>query len=148
MRLLLSILFLWGGVFAGNTQEPVQWRYALAQTGPKTFEVKAIATLEKGWHIYSQTTPEGGPVPTQFQFNKNPVLVFKGTVQESGKKIKKYEEVFDVTTESYDHKVEFVQTIQLKASAKTSISGTVTYMVCSEEQCLPPTTKPFRLTIQ
>ena len=148
MRLLLSILFLWGGILTAATQEPVQWHYTLELKGPKTYEVKAVATLQKGWHIYSMTTPEGGPVPTKFTFTKNPLITLKGTIQEQGNKKEKYEEVFGVNTAYFTHKAVFSQTLQLKTNVKTNISGTVTYMVCSEEQCLPPTTKTFQLTVQ
>ena len=148
MRWLLILFLLAGSIFTSNAQEPVRWQYTLSQKGPKTYEIKAVATLQEGWHIYSTTTPAGGPAPTRFQFTKNPLLLLKGTVQERGQKIKKYEDVFDVDTEYYNHKVSFVQAFERKANAKTSISGTVTYMVCSEERCLPPTTQSFRLPVQ
>jgi thiol:disulfide interchange protein DsbD len=44
--------------------------------------------------------------------------------------------------------VDFKQAIILKAASKTKLSGTIEYMVCNDEKCLPPVTIPFEVTIQ
>ena len=70
-----------------------------------------------------------------------------GPVKEEGAMIQKHEEVFDVDVKSFSNKVDFVQVIKLKAAVKTSVSGTIEFMVCTDEQCLPPTTVPFTVAI-
>ena len=57
------------------------------------------------------------------------------------------EDVFDLVTKYYSDKVEFVQTINLKTTAKTNITGTLEFMVCNDTQCLPPATLNFSVTI-
>ena len=38
------------------------------------YEVTLTATLPKPWHIYSQHTGDGGPIPTKVKFTKNPLV--------------------------------------------------------------------------
>ncbi len=52
--------------FVGNTQ--VSWSYTAKKIADKTYEVHLVATISQPWHIYRQTTPEGGPFPTEIVF--------------------------------------------------------------------------------
>ena len=64
-----------------------------------------------------------------------------------GRMVTKYEEVFGVDTKYYADKVEFVQTVKLKGKAKTRASGSLEFMVCNEEQCMPPATVNFSVAL-
>lgn len=47
--------------------DPVQWTLAAttASTRPgDPVSLKLTARIEQGWHLYSLTTPKGGPIPT------------------------------------------------------------------------------------
>jgi len=59
-----------------------------------------------------------------------------------------HDQYFNVDVKYFNNKVDFVQTVTLKADAKTSVSGTVEYMVCNDEECLPPKKVPFDLKLQ
>jgi hypothetical protein len=144
---LLLFLFILQGAFA-QIQNPVKWAYKLKKVNATTYEVNITATIDKGWHIYSQTTPEGGPVPTTISFSKNPLLTITGTPKEVGKLEKRHEPLFGVDVKQFSNTVNFVQTIKVKAAVKTSVAGTVEFMVCNDSQCLPPTTNKFSLPIQ
>lgn len=146
MKVFISILLLLLAT-GGAAQDKVKWQYAAAKKSNDLYEIRLSASLQRGWHIYSQATPEGGPVPTKITFMKNPLLTLEGAVQEYGKKQQKYEEVFEVMTSYYASKVEFVQLVRLKKSARTSIGVAVEYMICSNEQCLPPTTQKFTVAL-
>ena len=124
-------------------QSPVKWSYAANKKDNQTYEVKITATINPGWHLYSQATPDGGPVATKISFNKNPLLLMDGNTKEVGNMVTKHEEVFGVDTKYYADRVEFVQTVKLKAKAKTNASGQLQFMVCNDQQCLPPTTVNF-----
>ena len=130
-----------------QAQTPVSWKYSATKLNEKTYEIKLTAAIQPGWHLYSQTTPDGGPLPTKINFNKNPLLNLDGVVKELGKMISKHEDVFDLVTKYYSDKVEFVQTINLKTKARTNITGTLEFMVCNDTQCLPPATLNFSVTI-
>lgn len=144
LLLLLSIPFL------GNAQvqNPIKWAYKLKKVNATTYEVQVSATIDKGWHIYSQTTPDGGPVPTTIKFAKNPLVTLVGASKEVGKLEQRHEKLFGVDVKQFSNSVSFVQTIKVKAAVKTSVIGTVEFMVCNDTQCLPPTTNKFSLPIQ
>lgn len=147
---VLSIIFSFfaTGAVSAQIKDPVSWKFETTKKADGTVEFKAIATVEKPWHIYSQNTGEGGPVATKFTFKPNPLLTVDGKVKETGKLEKTYDNNFKTNVLYYTNAVTFTQIIKVKGKAKTNISGSVEYMVCDDEQCLPPTTKAFNITIQ
>ena len=128
-------------------KDPVGWTYEAKKKDNKTYDLIITATLPKPWHIYSQNTSDGGPIPTKITFNANPLVKKSGKVVETGKLIKSFDENFKVNVLSYADKVVFTQTVKLKTAAKTSVSGKVEYMVCNDEMCLPPTKKSFTIKL-
>jgi hydroxyethylthiazole kinase-like sugar kinase family protein len=75
------------------------------------------------------------------------MVVVAGEAKEVGKLNKAHEEVFGVDVVYYKDKVDFVQVVKLKSKVKTVISGTVEFMACNEEQCLPPNEIPFKIAL-
>jgi hypothetical protein len=146
MKLIIWIFTLF---FAGvvNAQSPVQWEFKAKKLEGQRYEVTLTANVKGNWHIYSQFTPDGGPLPTEIKFNKNPLIVMNGAVKEIGKLYERYEEVFDVNVKFYNGRVEFKQLVRLKGKVKTKISGTVSYMVCDDTQCLPPKKESFSIAL-
>ncbi len=129
-------------------KNPVSWNYEAKKKSANTYEVTLTATVESPWHIYSQNTGKGGPIPTNISFKANPLVTKAGTVKEQGKLEKVYDKNFNTNVLYYSEKVAFVQTVKVKGNIKTSISGTVEYMVCDDSQCLPPVKKSFDLKLQ
>lgn len=129
-------------------KDPVQWSFAAVKKADKVYEVMFTALVEKPWHMYSQTTPKGGPVPTKFTFKTNPLVKLNGSVKEIGEIKKVHDEYFDVDVKYFDGKATFTQTVNLSAAAKTNIAGTVEYMVCNDKECLPPKKVSFDLKLQ
>lgn len=144
--LFLSMATSWA---MGQVQNPVSWEYEARKKNASTYEVFVTAKLDKPWHLYSQNTGKGGPIPTKISFKKNPlVTITPGKAKEMGKLEKHYDENFQTDVLYYSDKVQFVQIVKVKPGIKTNISGTVEYMVCDEERCLPPTKKTFDLKLQ
>lgn len=135
-------------VTAQMVKNPVQWTATSKKVGDKTYEIHLTANLPDGWHIYSQSTPEGGPEPTKISFTKNPLVVISGDTKETGKLESRFEPLFGVDVKQYSNNVNFVQTVKLKANVKTSVDVSVYYMVCDDQQCLPPSTKKFSLALK
>ena len=143
--LILPALLVFINIYA---QDPVKWSFSAKKVADKTYEIHMTATVESPWSIYSQQTPEGGPLPTRFSFSKNPLVSLVGNVKEIGTIKKKFEEVFEVDVLYYKDKVDFVQTVKLRNNIKTNINGTLEYMACDDEQCLPPMEVPFSVSLQ
>jgi hypothetical protein len=129
-------------------QNEVSWNYTTKKIDAKTYEVHITANLQKPWHIYSQSTPDGGPVATKIVFAKNPLLTLNGKAKEVGKLVTEHEKTFDIDVKYYEGKVEFVQTVKLKNLVKTNINGSVTYMLCKDGQCITPRTNNFSLKLE
>ncbi len=126
---------------------PVKWTFEAVKKSDKQYDVIFTANVEAPWHIYSQFVKKG-PVPTSIVFKKNALVIVKGAAKEIGKLEKHYDKNFGADIAYFSNKVQFVQTITLRAASKTSVSGEIEYMVCNDERCLPPTKIPFEVAIQ
>lgn len=143
-----ALLLMFSNIlFAQLVKNPVQWTASSKKISDKTYEVRLSATIPDGWHIYSQNTPDGGPVPTEITFTKNPLVTTQGKAKEVGKMEKHFEPLFNVDVLQYSEKVDFVQIVKLKANVKTKVDVAVEFMVCDDKQCLPPSTKKFTLSL-
>jgi thiol:disulfide interchange protein DsbD len=146
-RLILVLVAINLTVFA-YSQKVVQWKYSSKKIADKTYEVHISASINDGWHIYSQFTPMDGPsLPTSFQFNKNPLITLAGNVKEMGTLVTKHEELFDVNLKYYRNKVDFVQVVKLKNNIKTNVTGTLEFMACTDERCLLPESITFSVPV-
>ncbi|MEO6729625.1 MAG: protein-disulfide reductase DsbD domain-containing protein [Ferruginibacter sp.] len=141
--IIAMILFL--GV--ANAQQKITWSYSAKKLANNKYELHIIATPPTGWHIYSQLTPEGGPVPTTFTFNKNALLSLQGKVNEKGKVITYFDKNFKVDVKYFEGKADFVQLVTVKGNIKTNISGEVESMICNDRVCMPPTTEKFNIAL-
>jgi thiol:disulfide interchange protein DsbD len=143
---IILLLAVTAGVSA-QVQNPVSWLFAAKKINSKTYEVTLTANVNNGWHIYSQFTPDGGPVPTAITFTKNPLLVLDGAVIETGKLEQKHEPLFGVDVKQFSGKVIFTQKVTLKAPVKTKLAGSIEFMLCNDRQCLPPAEKQFSIAL-
>lgn len=144
--LIISLFF--ASIAHTQIQTPVMWSYVAKKINPTTYEVHLTANIGGNWHLYSQTTPEGGPVPTSIKFTNNPLVVFQGSAKEVGKLQQKNEPLFGVDVKQFAGKVDFVQTVKLKKPLKTNVAGTIEFMVCDDTQCLPPSTQKFSIALK
>ena len=140
----ICVLFAFSGM--AQLKDPVKWS-ATSRKKAGGYEVVITAVLPKPWHIYSQSTGEGGPVATNFKFTKNPLLTFEGGVKEVGNLKENYDKLFETKVKYYGDKVDFVQAVKVRGNVKTNVNVTVEYMTCDDSQCLPPTKKSFNVSL-
>jgi len=148
LKLLIILIVLLPIVSHAQVQNPVKWEYNVKSAGNGVYTLHFTATINKGWHIYSQTTPEGGPVPTAFVFVKNPLVSMVGVVKEVGVMEKHNEPLFGVEVKQYADKVDFVQTVKVKPGIKTNLSGSIEFMLCNNKECLPPAKQEFSIALK
>lgn len=144
--LAIASFFIIGLAFS-QAKNPAAFNFQAIKKTAETYEITITATIEKPWHIYSQNTPKGGPVPTKITFKPNPLVKNVGAAVEKGKLEKVFDKTFGVNVMYYSNTVQFVQTVKIKAGTKTNIAGTIEYMVCDDEMCLPPKKVPFEVKI-
>ncbi len=138
---LLIMLAAFTSSMAFAQAEPISWKFSSKKISDNVYEVRMTATLNKGWHLYSQNQPKDAiAIPTSFSFNKNPLLEFDGNVKEIGKMEKFVDKELDVSAFQYSNEVSFVQKVKLKGKAKTNVTGKLEYQVCTDEKCLPAKT--------
>jgi len=145
---LFILLFLSATLYAQLSQ-PVQWKFYATKKADRLYEILLSATIESPWHLYSQNTQSGGPVPTSITFKTNPLITHVGKVREDGKLQVSHDPNFDVDVKYYSNKVMFVQTVKLKSCCKKPISPVLlsTRFVTMNSAFLQKTI-PFSISLQ
>jgi hypothetical protein len=145
-----------GGPKATNIASPIhtsasshiQWSYSVRKINQKTYEVHLTASLQSGWHAYSQTQPEEAVAqPTVIRFRPNPLVEVRGKVKEKGNLEKWQDKVKGIKANQYENKIDFIQVIRVRTAGKTNVSGTLTYQICTEDLSLPPKTDAFDISL-
>lgn len=139
-KLLIAIAVLYG--FKAGAQ--VTWHNSAKQISKNVYEVHITAALQKSWHIYSTTTPDGGPLPSRLIYDGIDKKAL-GPVQEKGRIQSRFEPVFNVQVKYFEDSVTFIQKVTFKTQAPPLISGAVEYMLCNNRQCMPPAKWTFNI---
>lgn len=126
---------------------PVHWSYAAKKTSPTEAVVLLKATMDNGWHIYSQNVKEGGPIKTSFTFDASPAYALVGKTQEP-KAITKMEKTFDMEVSYFENAVIFQQKVKLKGNGPVTVKGKLEYMSCNDQKCLPPDEVAFSIPVK
>jgi len=129
----------------GQIYDPVKWSYAAKKTSKTEAIVYVKATLEKGWHLYSQYVERGGPQPTKFTFEKSSAYTLSGYTVEP-KPIVRLEPTFMMEVGFFENSVIFQQKVKLKGK-KAAVKGKVKFMVCNDKMCLPPDEVQFTIDV-
>lgn len=147
MRALFSGLFLLS-ILSAAGQDPVKWSFTSKKLADGNHEIRITATIQSGWHLYSQSQPEDAiAIPTTFTINGNPLVVLVGKIKEEGKLEKFHDKELDLSANQYSKKVDFVQVVKLKGRVKTNFSGSVEFQTCDDKKCLPPKTVNFKVAL-
>ncbi len=124
----------------GHSQifEPVKWKTSIEKISDTEYNLVSTATIESGWHLYSQNVPEDGPIPTTFTFDdEDGAFKFIGnTSEEEGHIID--DPVFQMKIKFFEKAAVFKQKVELIGDV-TTVKGAVEFMVCDDTRCLPPT---------
>lgn len=145
LSLLLPLFFI--ALFT-QAQNPVSWQFQTYKNDNGGYDVILKASIQPGWHLYSQKQPEDAiAIPTSIQFNNNPLVIREKEIREIGKLQKYIDKTLGVTAYQYAGEVSFVQAVKLKAKVKTALTGEVEYQVCDDEKCLPPKKVPFTIVL-
>jgi len=105
-------------------------------------------TLSDDWHIYSATTPPGGPLPTEIALSGVGFRQIGSVIQPDP--IVEHDPNFDMNVEYYHSSVRFglrAEVLEGVAGSQTLLAE-VTYMLCNASQCLPPDTHTFKLPVE
>ena len=132
----LIVLFLFISL-SGFSQilEPVKWTTSLEKISEKEYDIVFTAEIDDTWHLYSQTIPEYGPLPTVFSFENHSNYTLIGNMSEpKGKTV--YEAIFEMDTKYFENNAVFKQRIKLKTNIAFKIKGDIEFMTCNNEKCI------------
>lgn len=136
--ILFLIAALTTSVLQAQILDPIKWSTSVIKISDTEYELLATATIDSGWHLYSQNVPEDGPIATTFTFKSDASYVKKGNTKED-KGHTEQDPFFEMEIKYFENKATFKQRVKaIKPIGK--ITGEVEFMVCDDTQCLPPTT--------
>ncbi len=131
----ILFIFLSFLAFANVTAQivkPVKWSTKVEQLSATEFNLVMEGKIEEGWHIYSQFTPDNGPLPAVFTFdNAKDNFELLGKTKESPYK-KQYNDVFEVDEYYFEKKATFTQKIKITNSKLISIKAKIDFQVCKD----------------
>lgn len=139
MKLISAVLLLIlsVGTLAGQMGEnPVSWSQEVKQISDQEFELILRAKIEPGWHVYSQHTPDGGALPTEFTFEgAGEAFELVGPTTESETETA-FSDIFEVDETFFKEKAEFRQQIKRLDPGLSQVRLDLFYQVC-KEVCIP-----------
>jgi len=147
MRIFICILVLISTSLSAQILQPVKWSYSAEQTSPEEATLIMKAAIDSSWHLYSQFIADGGPVKTTFTFTPSKNYILIGKVTES-KAIDYFDKSFDMQLSYFTNQAVFKQKIKLTTNKTFRVKGSVEFMVCDDERCLPPELIDFKIKIK
>ncbi|OXA84294.1 thiol:disulfide interchange protein [Flavobacterium hercynium] len=112
--------------------EPVKWTSKIEQKSGKNAVLIFDGTIEKDWHMYSQFTPEGGPLALEIVFkNQKGNYELVGKAKE-GKTRTAYNDIFEVDETFFEGKAHIEQEIKIINPNLKTVEVTFDFQVCKE----------------
>ena len=148
LLLPLALLLTSLGAKAQIIRDAVSWSHSVEDKSPTEKVIVFSATIKGDWHLYGTELPSGGPTPTSLIVDKIAGAQLVGKLTASKKPIEKHDPNFDMTLRFYSGQVSFRQTLRITDPKAFAFSGAIRYMVCNDEQCLPPTNWDFTIALK
>lgn len=132
-KIIFSLLVLLA--FAnGNAQilDPVKWTTKIEKKSTTNYILTFNGIIEDNWHMYSQFTPEGGPLPLEVIFKDqkgNFNLVGKA---KEGKTTTAYNDIFEVNETFFVKTAQIQQEISILNPKVSKVEVDLNYQVCKE----------------
>lgn len=131
---ILVLLFFIFAFAKGNAQilEPVKWTAKIEKKSANTAILIFDGTIEKDWHMYSQFTPDGGPLPLEIVFkNQKGNYNLVGKAKE-GKTKTAFNDVFGVNETFFEGKAHIEQEIIITNPNLKTVDVDFDFQVCKE----------------
>lgn len=138
MKSFFTLFFCLLTLSAFCQNKEVNWKFKAKKTAPQTYIIRATATINEGWYVYSQyLESDKGPISTHWTFEKEPVIELVGDPVEEGKKVEGWDDLFDMNIVKYKNKMILEHIIKVPKGQRR-VKGSITFMSCNDKQCMPP----------
>lgn len=134
MKKILVLLLIFTAFYT-NAQilNPVKWTTKVEKISETEFNLIINGTIDAGWHVYSQFTPDGGPLPMVLDFkNQSGNYSLVGKAVESKYK-KQFNEVFEVDEYFFEKAMTVTQKIKVTNAKTNKIMLHFEYQVCADK---------------
>ncbi len=130
--------------------DPITWEASVEKENDSIFNLVFTATLEEGWHLYSQKEADIdiAPIATTFSYNnaeENFELIGE-TTEPDIEPI--YDQVFEADITYFEDEAVFTQQIKVQPGSNPGIIAEIYFSVCDDEKCLPPETERFNISLE
>lgn len=141
-----SLFLFFSSLGFSQILDPVSWSTSIQKIENDEYWLITTAKIDGGWHLYSQSVPDEGPIPTYFEYDtqQGTVALLEETLEPKGVTI--YDSVFEMDIKYFEDTATFKQRVKLPSSTN-SVSAVVEYMVCDDHRCLAPTVKDLRFSL-
>ncbi|TDO19255.1 protein-disulfide reductase DsbD domain-containing protein [Pedobacter duraquae] len=146
LTLLFALLITTALGASAQIEDPVSWAFGSKKISSTEAVVYLKATIEDGWHVYSQNVKPGGPIKTTIKFAPSKEFSKVGVTAEP-KAITKYEKTFAMNVSYFENEVVFSQKVKL-VKGQALVKGTIEFMTCNDRKCLPPSEVPFSVQVK
>lgn len=133
-RSILSVLLFFFASGKGNAQilEPVKWTSKIEKKAANNAVVIFDGTIDKEWHLYSQFTPDGGPLALEIVFkNQKGNYELVGKAKE-GKTKTAFNDIFGVNETFFEGKAHIEQEIKIINPNLKKVEVEFDFQVCKE----------------
>src|SRR3970282_83278 len=134
MKKRISSLLILLAFAKGNAQilDPVKWTTKIEKKSATNYILTFNGIIEDNWHMYSQFTPEGGPLPLEVIFkNQKGNFNLVGKAKE-GKTTTAYNDVFEVNETFFGKNAQNQQQITILNPKIAKVEVDLNYQVCKE----------------
>jgi thiol:disulfide interchange protein DsbD len=134
MKKIIFIIVAFLAFAKGNSQilDPVKWTTKIEKKSENNYLLTFNGFIENDWHMYSQFTPDGGPLPLEVIFkNQKGNFNLVGKAKE-GKTTTAYNDVFEVNETFFIKNAQIQQEITLTNPKISKIEVALNYQVCKQ----------------
>ena len=137
-KVLFAFLLIFTTCCSIFSQNPTSWRVESNDIGENLFEVKIIADIDEGWHLYSQyLESDEGPLSTYITYETGDFFETIDKTTEIGVETH-FDPVWEMEISFFSHTATFIQKVKTLNPDSSIFRGNVNFMVCDDKECLPP----------
>ncbi|UUW11648.1 thioredoxin family protein [Flavobacterium plurextorum] len=133
-RCILSVMLFFFAFAQSNAQilEPVKWTSKIEKKAGNNAVLIFDGTIEKEWHLYSQFTPDGGPLALKIVFkNQKGNYQLVGRAKE-GKTTTAFNDIFGVNETFFEEKAHIEQEIKIINPNLSTVEVDFDFQVCKK----------------
>jgi thiol:disulfide interchange protein DsbD len=144
IRKAFLLFFSW--TLGVQAQDPVVWNTDSKKLSETEYMLIFKASVEPKWHLYSQSLPEDGPLPTEFVFEEEGTAYELVGKMEESETVTAFDPIFEMDLSWFEGEGTFQQKIRLLQAELGEVSGEINFQACDDKICIFRN-EPFRFVL-